>query len=321
MCVCVCVCVCVQQKVLTQFKLMLQRNLKERFQIDVIRMLNQPFLDLEDATQSKLDAPTDSLVMCDLNPDVSEMTLYDLASPHGHLASIRVVRQQITRISLGYAFVRFHSVADAQRALQQLHGTSIGGRPCRVYFMSADRHIRPALVAHALADVPAAAGATATAGATAAAMISATTSAVVAAAAAPAPADIVIGGSHVLLAFLGLSAWPQDDDPGSSDLDVFATSTGARVARAMLARERIAFVQPNLLHYTRCEIGGHPIGASPFILWVWLLMTRELCFLFLHCCACACVAHVTLFCFEPLLLCEVGTRWKIGHRMIWLSIN
>ena len=48
------------------------------------------------------------------------------------MASIRVCRDAVTRASLGYAYVNFHSVVDAERALETMNYTLIKNKPCRI---------------------------------------------------------------------------------------------------------------------------------------------------------------------------------------------
>lgn len=55
--------------------------------------------------------------MGDLHPDVSEATLYEAFSTVGNVASCRVCRDNATRRSLGYGYVNYGSVQDAERAL------------------------------------------------------------------------------------------------------------------------------------------------------------------------------------------------------------
>lgn len=79
-----------------------------------------------------------SLYVGDLHPDCGESLLYEAFSQAGNVASCRVCRDSATRRSLGYAYVNYYSVQDAEKALQTLNYMSIKGKPCRVMWSQRD---------------------------------------------------------------------------------------------------------------------------------------------------------------------------------------
>jgi len=83
-----------------------------------------------------------SLYVGDLNPDVNETQLFEVFKQLGPVASIRVCRDAVTRRSLGYAYVNYHAMQDAERALDMLNYSELKGRPMRIMWSQRDPSLR-----------------------------------------------------------------------------------------------------------------------------------------------------------------------------------
>jgi len=83
-----------------------------------------------------------SLYVGDLHTDITESQLYDIFKQLGVIASIRVCRDAVTRRSLGYAYVNFHNVLDAERAIDVLNYKDLKGKPMRIMWSQRDPSLR-----------------------------------------------------------------------------------------------------------------------------------------------------------------------------------
>jgi len=83
-----------------------------------------------------------SLYVGDLAPDVTEALLHDVFKKVGPVLSIRVCRDAVSRVSLGYAYVNFVQATDAERARETLNYHPIHGKPIRIMWCQKDPNVR-----------------------------------------------------------------------------------------------------------------------------------------------------------------------------------
>ncbi|CAI5454676.1 unnamed protein product [Caenorhabditis angaria] len=79
-----------------------------------------------------------SLYVGDLHPEVTESMLFEKFSAAGPVLSIRVCRDNASRMSLGYAYVNFQQPADAERALDTMNFETMLDKQMRIMWSQRD---------------------------------------------------------------------------------------------------------------------------------------------------------------------------------------
>merc|ERR1712001_433173 len=92
--------------------------------------------------QNGASYPMASLYVGDLAKDVTEAMLFEKFSSAGPVLSIRVCRDMISRMSLGYAYVNFQQPADAERALDTMNFDVLKGKRIRIMWSQRDPSLR-----------------------------------------------------------------------------------------------------------------------------------------------------------------------------------
>ncbi|KAI6097581.1 polyadenylate binding protein-like protein [Pisolithus croceorrhizus] len=74
-------------------------------------------------------SPSASLHVSNLDPSVTEATLFEVFNMIGPVASVRVLRDAVSGCPLGFAYVNYLYATDAQSALGELNHSFIKDRP------------------------------------------------------------------------------------------------------------------------------------------------------------------------------------------------
>ena len=100
-------------------------------------------------TSGKLIAPDDddmyksnSLYVGDLHESTNENMLFNHFNAVSPVGSVHVCRNMVTRRSLGYAYVNFHSIEDSEKAMEMLNYSPIQGRSCRIMWSNRNPGLR-----------------------------------------------------------------------------------------------------------------------------------------------------------------------------------
>ncbi|KAK6136887.1 hypothetical protein DH2020_029373 [Rehmannia glutinosa] len=102
----------------------------------------QPQVQVADGASSGGAAVVTSLYVGDLDANVTDSQLYDLFSQIGDVVSVRVCRDLTSRLSLGYGYVNYGNPQHAERALEELNFTPLGGKPIRIMYSHRDPSVR-----------------------------------------------------------------------------------------------------------------------------------------------------------------------------------
>lgn len=73
-----------------------------------------------------------NIYVANLSFDLQDGDLKDLFTPYGEVSSAKIIMDKMTERSRGFGFVEMTDDAAAQKAIAELDGSQIGGRPIKV---------------------------------------------------------------------------------------------------------------------------------------------------------------------------------------------
>lgn len=82
---------------------------------------------------------SNKLFVRNIAESVTEQALTDLLAQAGGVLSCRIPTDQMTYLPKGFAFVEMANVSDAQAAIQQLNGATLGGKALAIAFQDPSR--------------------------------------------------------------------------------------------------------------------------------------------------------------------------------------
>ena len=91
-----------------------------------------------DETEGEDDEPVDDVSQCSnlivnyLPPTMSETELRRLFAPHGTIQHVKVVTDRVSGRSMGYGFVRFSTIEEANAAIASKNALQIGTKRIKV---------------------------------------------------------------------------------------------------------------------------------------------------------------------------------------------
>ncbi|HEY4335045.1 MAG TPA: RNA-binding protein [Puia sp.] len=73
-----------------------------------------------------------NIYVANLSFDLQDGDLKDLFTPYGEVSSAKIIMDKMTSRSRGFGFVEMADDVAGKKAITELDGTSVGGRPIKV---------------------------------------------------------------------------------------------------------------------------------------------------------------------------------------------